>query len=293
MPERKNLCVLVALHRWEGALADQLGEDEARHASERCANRIERAISAQGGKILHQEPGQTLAVFERSDAGVQAAADALQRIRNLPPLRGAGQPVRLGLHYGILDDTEAGAGEANGEGVTVARQLAGLCENEQALVSGTAVMVTSSTTRSLISAQALAGPNWARLEWPVYAIGQRTGLVTSIRAAARLTQRLRIRHQQDVLFVEEQRPVLLLGRELANDVSIMDPRASRQHARIERRREGFVLFDQSTNGTYVAIEGQIERHVKKGRMVLNGPGRIGCGFSADEVERDLVFFDIV
>ena len=93
--------------------------------------------------------------------------------------------MRLGLHYGILDDTGTDAEPASGEGVTVARQLASLCENEQALVSGTAVMVTSSATRNLISAQALSGPNWARLEWPVYAIGQRTGLVTSIPAAAR------------------------------------------------------------------------------------------------------------
>ena len=95
MSERKNLCVLVALHRWEGSLADQLGEDEARHASERCANRIERAISAQGGKLLSLDSDETVAVFERSDAGVQAAIEALQRIRNLPPLRGARQPVRL------------------------------------------------------------------------------------------------------------------------------------------------------------------------------------------------------
>ena len=63
MSERKNLCVLVALHRWEGSLADQLGEDEARHASERCANRIERAISAQGGKLL------SLECFRRSAGG--------------------------------------------------------------------------------------------------------------------------------------------------------------------------------------------------------------------------------
>ena len=75
MSERKNLCVLVALHRWEGSLADQLGEDEARHASERCANRIERAISAQGGKLLSLDSDETVAVFERSDAGVQAAID--------------------------------------------------------------------------------------------------------------------------------------------------------------------------------------------------------------------------
>lgn len=293
MSERKNRCVLVARHRWAGPLADALGEDEARHASERCANRIERAISTQAGLILHQAPEQTVAAFERSDAGVQAAVDILQRIHNLPPLRGVRQPVRLGLHYGIVDGAEAGALEVSGEGVTVASQLAELCEDEQALVSGTAVMVASSAVRALISAQPLVGPNWARLEWPVHAIGQRTGLVTSIPASARLTQRLRLRHQQDVLFVEEMRPVLLLGRELGNDLTIMDPRASRQHARIERRREGFVLFDQSKNGTYVAIEGQTERHIRQDRMVLNGSGRIGCGFSADEVDRDLVFFDIV
>ncbi len=117
--------------------------------------------------------------------------------------------------------------------------------------------------------------------------------VGSIAAGSGPTQRLRIRHQQDTLFVEALRPVLLLGRELGNDVNIMDPRASRQHARIERRREGFVLFDQSTNGTYVVIDGQAEHHLRQDRLVLKGSGRIGCGFSANEVERDLVFFELV
>lgn len=297
MFERKNLCVLVALHHWDGALADRLGEEEARHAAERCANRIERAIAAQGGRLVTSEPALTVAVFDRSDAGIQAASDALQRIRSLPPLRGAHQPVRLGLHYGLVDTAASaplppGAGPG-GDGIQRARQLAGLCEPEQGLVSGTAVMVASSAVRALVATQPLSGPNWARLEWPVYALGQRSGLVTSVPAAARLSTRLRLRHQADVLFVEEHRPVLLLGRELGNDVSIMDPRASRQHARIERRREGFVLFDHSTNGTYVAIEGQPERHIRQDHIVLNRPGRLGCGFSADEVERDLVFFDIV
>lgn len=87
--------------------------------------------------------------------------------------------------------------------------------------------------------------------------------------------------------------MLLLGRELGNDIVIMDPRASRQHARIERRREGFTLIDESTNGTFVSIEGGGERLVRQERMVLSGPGRLGCGFSADEIERDLVFFDLV
>jgi predicted component of type VI protein secretion system len=74
---------------------------------------------------------------------------------------------------------------------------------------------------------------------------------------------------------------------------IIDPRASRQHARIERRPEGFVLIDQSTNGTFVAEEGAAERCIKHGEAVLTGPGRIACGFSANEVERDRGFVEIV
>jgi hypothetical protein len=127
----------------------------------------------------------------------------------------------------------------------------------------------------------------------VYALGQRVGTVTSIPAMLRLSQRLRLRHQQDVLFAEEQRPVILLGRELGNDVVIMDPRASRQHARIERRRDGFVLVDTSTNGTYVSTEPGQEACVRSSEMKLVGPGRIGFGYSANDIARDLVFFELV
>ena len=290
MSERKNLCVLVALHPVDAALAERLGTDEAQHAAERHAKRIERAIMMQGGQILFSSPEQTVAGFERSDAAVHAAGEALERLQALPPLQGLRQTVRIGLHYGGVDTDTAGPG---GEGPTIARQIAHLGGSGQALISGTAVMLLGGGARQLVGAQPLSGPPWSRVGTPVHAIGQRSGLLTSVPAAARLLSRLRLRHQQEVVFVEELRPVLLLGRELANDITIMDPRASRQHARIERRPEGFVLFDQSTNGTFVAIEGRPECFVREERMLLDGPGRIGCGFSSTEVERDLVFFDIV
>jgi hypothetical protein len=290
MSERKNLCVLVALHPVDAALADRLGADEAVHAAERHAKRIERAIVMQGGQVLFSSPEQTIAGFERSDAAVHATGEAIERLQALPPLQGLRQTVRIGLHYGRVDTDGA---EPGGEGPLIARQLANLGSSGQALISGTAVMLLGGGARQLVGAQPLSGPVWSRVGIPVHAIGQRSGLVTSVPAAARLSSRLRLRHQQDVLFAEELRPVLLLGRELANDITIMDPRASRQHARIERRPEGFVLFDQSTNGTFVAIEGRPECFVRQEHILLDGPGRIGCGFSSTEVERDLVFFDIV
>jgi predicted component of type VI protein secretion system len=41
--------------------------------------------------------------------------------------------------------------------------------------------------------------------------------------------------------------------------------ASRMHARIERRRDKFVLVDQSSNGTYVRIDGEPEIQLRRER----------------------------
>jgi hypothetical protein len=118
-------------------------------------------------------------------------------------------------------------------------------------------------------------------------------LSTTQPLAARFSanSRMRLKHQQDTMFVDENRPVVLLGRELGNDIVIIDPRASRQHARIERRRDGFVLIDESTNGCFVAIDGHEEQCLKCTELPLTGSGRFGCGFSSQEFENDLVFFE--
>ena len=290
MPDRKNRCVLVANAIADDTLVERLGATEASHAAERCLNRIERALAAHDGQMRQQEHS-IVAVFERCDTAVLAACNMLDRIRNLPSVTGLRQPVRIGLHYGIVEP--AGEAENEGEGVDIARRIAAHADAEQALASNAAVMLLTPATRHLAGSQPVQSPALAAFDWPVFAVGQRAGTVTSILPAIRLSQRLRLRHQEETVFVEEQQPILLLGRELGNDIVIMDPRASRQHARIERQRDGFALIDESTNGTFVSIEGGEERHVRHDKLVLRGPGRIGCGFSAGEIERDLVFFDIV
>jgi predicted component of type VI protein secretion system len=63
--------------------------------------------------------------------------------------------------------------------------------------------------------------------------------------------------------------------------------ASRLHARIERRRDKFVLVDQSSNGTFVTIEGDSEIQLRREEIVLRGRGRATFGHAwkgaADEV----------
>lgn len=287
MSERQNLCVLVAeVVGWE-RLVDRLGSTESSHALERCLNRIDRSIEANGGHDIGRTIDRVIVSFERCDSGVIAACEMLERVLSLPPASGTQLKVRIGLHYGLVD----ASGE--GEGVADAIKLARASRPGQALASNTAVMLLTPSARHFAGAEAFPQTEDTQLDWPVFAIGNRVGQVTSLPPNARISQRLRLRHQQDIMFVEEQRPIVLIGRELGNDVVIIDPRASRQHARIERRREGFVLIDQSTNGCYLSLNGDDERCIKTSETPLSGSGRIGCGFSSKEIERDLIFFDVV
>ena len=52
---------------------------------------------------------------------------------------------------------------------------------------------------------------------------------------------------------------------------------SRMHARIEFNRNRFMLTDQSTNGTFVQIDGQEEAFVRRDSVQLKGEGMIGLG----------------
>ena len=61
--------------------------------------------------------------------------------------------------------------------------------------------------------------------------------------------------------------------------------ASRVHCKIEYRRGQFFLIDQSTNGTYVTVEGDAEIMLKREQLLLRGRGVICLGHSSTEGRR--------
>ena len=90
--------------------------------------------------------------------------------------------------------------------------------------------------------------------------------------------------------VDASSPTLLFGRETGNDIVVVDPRVSRQHARIELRNGLFYLTDSSTNGTYLLEEGAAEHCIKRDDFILGEKGYIGCGFSvADNMSGAVAF----
>ncbi len=98
--------------------------------------------------------------------------------------------------------------------------------------------------------------------------------------------RLELVHGTHALELGPATSTLTLGRDAQNDIVIADRLASRLHARIERRRDRFVLVDQSSNGTFVTVEGEGEIQLRREEMMLRGRGHISFGhpYQADPLE---------
>ena len=85
---------------------------------------------------------------------------------------------------------------------------------------------------------------------------------------------------------------IVLGRDLACELVVAGHMASRQHARIERRRDKFFLVDQSTNGTFVAFANAPEVVLRREELMLRGSGRIGFGHSVELPDTETVAFTL-
>jgi adenylate cyclase len=75
---------------------------------------------------------------------------------------------------------------------------------------------------------------------------------------------------------------VLLGRDKGNDIIIESARASRVHARIFGRDGNFVIADQSSNGTFLLIDGNSrEMLLRREEAVMGERGWVGVGKSAE------------
>jgi pSer/pThr/pTyr-binding forkhead associated (FHA) protein len=84
----------------------------------------------------------------------------------------------------------------------------------------------------------------------------------------------------------------MMGRDPGSDLVISDPKASRNHARIEKRRDKFFISDQSSNGTYIIFAGEHEIALHREEVMLRGSGHIRFGHSNAEPSGDIVEFSV-
>lgn len=301
-------------------LREKLGEAEASHATERCIKRIERSVAAFRGRIENVRGGRLLAMFELADDALHAACDMQQRISDLPPVSGIKPGLRVGLH---LAASAMPPDAFSDEVIHAAASLGELACAGQIVASANIVASLSEslqlTAQKLHRTAGVGGVNGLQLfdiPWsggkPVagataeprqaernvrnaqpegFPAGCANGLATQPLTHALPGKKLSVRHGGKAFVVDEQQPVLLLGRDPGLHVVIRDQRASRHHAKIELRDGEYVLTDHSTNGTYVSFGNHPEILLRHGEIIILDNGRMSFATSAASDGSDILEFD--
>lgn len=101
---------------------------------------------------------------------------------------------------------------------------------------------------------------------------------------------LLLRFQGQMKEITKDSDKATLGRGNDSDIRVVNRIVSRRHALIRLHKEGFLLIDVSTNGTFVLFEdGEAVRALKE-EIFLPRDGAISLGKPVHEYDEDLIQF---
>jgi adenylate cyclase len=203
--------------------------------------------------------------------------------------------VRVGFHSGPVISHAA---DVFGDTVNVAARLVGHAKPAQILIAKQTLRKlpreVAATTR-FVGATAVKGKKEPVELYELIWERENLTVVQDVAAIeARAANNIRLTATLGNMTIElgSAKPALHMGRGPENEFVIADPLASRVHARIEFRRDRFVLIDQSLNGTYVQMQGTAETALQRDEIVLEGSGLIGLGKSTASSPQSCVRFAV-
>ena len=289
----RDLCVLFADVSGSTRLYEKLGDKEALQAVERCLNRMTRATEQFHGRVIKTIGDEVMAVFDTAENAMEAACEMQQRVDSLPPVRGVRLAIRIGFHFGpIIEENN----DVHGDTVNLAARMVGLAKAGQIITSGDTIDVLPKllcqATRDLDALTVKGKSADVRVFEVLWQDSDELTMKSAgLTPVAPLVARMKVRCGGVETTLDTTHSLISLGRDAASDINITDKRASRTHAKIERRRDKFVLIDQSTNGTYVTFDGEPEFVLKREEVILRGHGRLSFGHALD-AQSEVIEFEV-
>ncbi len=288
--EPTDVAVLFADVSGSTKLYESVGDAEALKAIGRCLSFARIACEGQGGRIVKTIGDEIMAVFPGPDQAAEAAAEMQARISEQPPVGRLRLAIRVGFHFGPAIAVE---GDVFGDSVNVAARMTALAKGEQVILSAATADALSPLLRSRVREIDSLNVKGKQAEIGIFELnwqGADADLTSLAMRPTRRPSRLALRYGTREFEFTDDHPALTLGRDMQNDVVVTDKMASRMHARIERRRDKYVLVDQSSNGTYVTVEGEREIHLRREELILRGRGHVCFGHGwQDAVDETLTF----
>jgi adenylate cyclase len=275
-------------------LYETLGDDVAARCVSACLQALSKLVTLPSGRVIQRRGDELMCLFDSADAAIDTACE-MQEWTLRQGGRGLSEiSLRIGCHFGPV--LEAGE-DIFGDSVNLAARAAAMAKATQVITTAATVERLCGRLRERVRRLGnftVKGKSedvtiW-ELMWQQTDDATQIGTHPGAQAVVMRPARLVLRYLDDELVLDRQhRQTVMLGRDASCDVVIKDPRASRRHARIERRLGKFVLVDQSVNGTYVHINEESVL-LRREELILYARGSIGFGYRLDSVHAPVVQF---
>jgi adenylate cyclase len=276
-PEGSSAAVLFGDVSGSTALYQAVGNERAQQLIEKTLNLMREATQREGGRVVKTIGDEVMCRFDTAAAAARAAIDMQRRLQALPVDPGANLKVRIGFAFGPTVDRD---GDVFGDVVNVAARLAALAKADQIL---TTEATSAQFDRELRAISRLfdkthvkgvkAEISVVQVQWEAR---NQTVLVKTGPTETVMAQKLQLTCGEQQWTLTPPELPRWIGRSEECEIPLPAPFASRKHVRLEYRRGKFMLVDESSNGTYVEMEGQVV-YVRNEAFALVGSGRFSLG----------------
>ncbi len=289
-----NLAIVFADISGSTKLYEALGDAVARAKCSETIEAIINVVKQHNGTVIKTIGDEVMSTFPAAEEAANACCamhEAMAEVNeNIED--GTVIAIRIGMHYGpaIME-----GGDVFGDAVNLAARMAAQSKANQIITTLSTIEKLSPVLRASTRFIDHAPIKGKQEEIDIYEIiwqeEDMTRMATGMLAGKPTPEvKLRLRYNDQDVQISKKRSSVVLGRSKDCDLPINEKLASRQHVRIELRRDKFFIIDQSTNGTHVRIDNGEDAFLRREEMPLNGNGQISLGKSFNENPTEVVRF---
>lgn len=276
-------------------LYEQLGNTRAQSIIAKTLALLSQAAVRNQGTVVKSIGDEVMCTFPMAHNAVAASLDMQKDLRQgiaRGEIEHASLAVRTGFHCGAVI---ADGADVFGDAVNVAARVTSYAKPGQILASRQSVMQLPRHMQGQVRFIGNAHLKGKRESLELFEVIWEEENLTRMQQVETTTvgiMRLTAQFGDITMEVNEARPAIVMGRGEENDIVVLDPLASRLHARIEFRRGRFVLIDQSLNGTFVSLPDRKEFTLRRDELQLAGPGVLALGKSTLAVPEHCIAFTV-
>lgn len=289
-----SLAILFTDISGSTSLYETLGDEDAHRLVSACIKELSGVVADHRGTVIKTIGDGIMCTFPAAEKAIEAAIAMQKSLDTMhPSLSGKHVKVnvRIGIHWGPVIKQNY---DVFGDAVNVAARMVSLAKSRQILTTQQTIDILPKGFPANIKRADRTTIKGKTGEFTVFEIvweeKEQTVILSNDPTIPVIYTRLHLKMGEQDLFVDTARPSVVLGRQAQNDLVVREVTASRVHARIEYRRGKFVLIDQSTNGTCVAMEGKKSVYVHNDEIVLGARGFISLGCEVDSSSSQAIHF---